>query len=339
MQFLFELGVFGGKVFLLVLGIAVLLILIFVLVTKARKALPSLSVVNLNRRYQARASAVKESVWDAKAFKLEEKALKKKLKNEKGQEKKRLYVLGFDGDLQASHVENLREEVTTLLSVARPGTDNVVVTVESPGGLVHSYGLAAAQLLRLRQAGLHLTVCVDKVAASGGYMMACTANHIVAAPFAILGSIGVVAPVANFHRLLKKHDVDYEEMTAGEFKRTISRFGEITEGGKRKFIEQLEDTHTLFKMFVKEHRPQVELAQIATGEYWFGQRALALRLVDELSTSDDYIFRQREEREIYHLEVAVKKKWSEKLAENIARLFLRTYRDSRLELTREQFPS
>ena len=334
MDYVFGLGLFGGKVFILVLGVGLLLILIATLITRARKALPPLLIVNLNKRFEARANAIKETVWDAKLLKAEIKAKKKQLKTEKGKDRPRLYILDFDGDLQATHVENLREEVTALLGVARPSLDRVMVTVESPGGLVHAYGLAAAQLLRLRSAGLHLTVCVDQVAASGGYMMACVADHIVSAPFAILGSIGVVAPVANFHRLLKKHDVDYEEMTAGEFKRTVSRFGEITELGRRKFLEQLEDTHMLFKTFVKEHRPIVELTQIATGEYWFGQRALDLRLVDELCTSDDFVFRQRHERDIYKIEVAIKKKWSEKIAENIARLVVRAWARGQSDLKR-----
>lgn len=330
MEFLTELGLFSGKVFVLAFAIAVLLILVFVLVAKARKSQPTISVENLNRKYDSLAQALKSAVWDAKAFKQDQKARKKKDKQDKGKEneKKRLFVLEFEGDIRATHVDNLREEVTSILAIARPGTDEVVVRVESPGGMVHAYGLAAAQLLRVRQAGLHLTVCVDKVAASGGYMMACTAQKIIAAPFAVLGSIGVVAPVPNFHRLLKKHDIDYEEMTAGDYKRTVSRFGEITERGRQKFIDQLEDTHVLFKDFVVTNRPQVDLAKVATGEYWYGQRALELKLVDELASSDEYLFRQREHANLYKVEVLSRKKWSEKLAENIARLMVRTLENS-----------
>lgn len=302
-----------------------LLILLFVLIAKARKSQPTITIENWNKKFDSMAQAIKSSVWDAKAFKAEQKSLKKKNKKSKDHDKKRIYVLDFSGDIRATHGENLREEVTTLLTVARPGTDEVVVRVESPGGMVHAYGLAAAQLVRLRTAGVHLTVCVDKVAASGGYMMACVANKIVAAPFAIVGSIGVVAQVPNFHRLLKKHDVDFEEITAGEFKRTISLFGEITEKGRRKFLDQIEDTHGLFKAFVKTYRPQVDLAQTATGEYWFGQRAQEMALVDEIASSDDYLFRQREDARIFKVEVQARKKWSEKLAENIARILVRSY--------------
>ncbi|MGZ3723777.1 MAG: protease SohB [Bdellovibrionales bacterium] len=322
MEYLIEIGLFSGKAFVLVLAIAVLLLLFFSLLMKARQAKPLLSVENLNEKFDMMGRALKASVFDAKALKADKKARSKLKKAEKkeSQDKKRLFVLDFVGDIRASHLENLREEITSILTVARPGQDEVVVRLESPGGMVHSYGLAAAQLVRLRHANITLTVCVDKVAASGGYMMACTANKIYAAPFAIIGSIGVVASIPNFHRLLKKHDVDFEEMTAGEFKRTVTMFGEITEKGKRKAHEQIEDIHGLFKAFVSSYRPQLDLKEVATGEYWFGQRAQDLKLVDEIMASDDYLFNQRDEVKMYKVEIQARKKWSEKLAENIASL-------------------
>ena len=327
MEFLSELGVFSGKVFVVVMAIGFLLILFFALLARARQSKPELNIQNLNEKFQGMADALKGAVFDAKAMKAERKEMKKKLKAEKKTppDKKRIYVLDFAGDIRASHLENLREEVTALLTVARAGRDEVVVRLESPGGMVHSYGLAAAQLVRLRSAGIELTVCVDKMAASGGYMMACTANKIVSAPFAIIGSIGVVAQIPNFHRLLKKNDVDFEEITAGEFKRTVSLLGEITEKGRRKFMEQIEDTHGLFKAFVGSYRPQLNLSEVATGEYWFGERAKQLNLVDELAASDDYLFQHREVADIYKIESATKKKWSEKLAENIASLITETF--------------
>ncbi|MBX3023061.1 MAG: protease SohB [Bdellovibrionales bacterium] len=340
MEFLSEIGLFSGKVIILAFAIGILLILLFVLIAKARKTQPTITVENLNRKYESMAQALKSSVWEAKAFKQEQKAEKKKKKKEKDGDKKRIYVLDFAGDLRASQVENLREEVTALLTVARPGTDEALVRVESPGGMAHTYGLAAAQLVRLRQAGVHLTVAVDKVAASGGYMMACTGDRIIAAPFSIVGSIGVVAQVPNFHRLLKKHDVDYEEITAGDFKRTISMFGEITDKGRRKFMDQMEETHALFKDFVKINRPQVDLSEVATGEYWLGTRALDLKLVDEVISSDDYLFKQRDSAKIYRVEVLGRKKWSEKLAENIARMIVRVYENAWLNsYISSRFPS
>src|SRR5690606_5968528 len=206
---------------------------------------------------------------------------------------KRVFVLKFEGDIRAEGVTEFRDEVTAVLTVARPG-DEVVIDIESAGGTVHGYGLCAAQILRLRDHQLEVTACVDKVAASGGYMMAVTANRLIAAPFAIIGSIGVLAQVPNVHRLLKRHDIDYEELSAGEYKRTVSVFGPITEKGRSKFQEQIEDTHVLFKDFIRRNRPQVDLSKVATGEYWFALRAKELNLVDDIMTSDEYLMRQRE---------------------------------------------
>ena len=326
MDFLFDLGLFGGKVFLLVVAIGSLLILIFALIIKARQGKPAINVENLNRKFDNLEQALKRGVLEGKVFKSESKLLKKNQKRDRGEksQRPRLFVLDFEGDIRATHLENLREEVTAVLTIARPGIDDVLVRVESPGGMVHAYGLAATQLTRLKQAGLKLIISVDKVAASGGYMMACVADHILSAPFAIVGSIGVVAQVPNFHRLLKKHDVDFEEITAGEFKRTISMFGEITDKGRRKFTDQIEDTHGLFKAFVKTHRPSLNLDHVATGEYWFGQRAKDLNLVDEIISSDDYLFGRRDDKNIFKVTVHVHKKWSEKLAESVAHLAVRS---------------
>jgi serine protease SohB len=320
MEALIQLGLFTGKAAVVVFAIAAILILFFGLLARARGSKPLLDVENLNRKFERLGRSLKNRTLTGKALKLEAKANKKKDKAAAKDEddKKQIFVLDFNGDIRASHVESLRDEVSALLSVARPGVDEVVVRLESPGGMAHAYGLAATQLLRVRNAGLQLTICVDKVAASGGYMMACTANKILAAPFAIIGSIGVVAQVPNFHRLLKKNDVDFEEVTAGEFKRTVTMFGEITEKGRKKFQEQLEDTHFLFKAFVKENRPQLNLEQVATGEYWFGRRAQEFGLVDELISSDDYLFKQRDSAKIFRLELQGHKKWTEKLAENVS---------------------
>ena len=197
-------------------------------------------------------------------------------------------------------------------------TDEVVVCVESPGGVVHGYGLAAAQLLRIREHNIPLTVCVDKVAASGGYMMACTGSQILASPFAIIGSIGVLAQVPNFSKLLKKHDIDYQEITAGQYKRTLSLFGDITDEGKEKFTEQIQDTHDLFKDFVQTHRPIVEIDNIATGEHWFGKRALDLKLVDKLQVSDEYLFSQRDEARILKISTKSKKTVTDRISEAIS---------------------
>ncbi|WP_160153891.1 protease SohB [Microbulbifer sp. ALW1] len=215
--------------------------------------------------------------------------------------RKRLFVVHFDGDIKASALSNLREEITAILQVAET-RDEVVVCLESPGGMVANYGLAASQLARVRSAGVKLTIVVDKVAASGGYMMACVADRILAAPFAMLGSIGVVAQLPNFHKLLQRNDVDFELFTAGEYKRTVTMFGENTPEGKEKFQSDLEEIHTLFQHFVSEYRPQLDIAKVATGEVWFGQRALDLALIDELKTSDEYLTSRAQNADLYQVE-------------------------------------
>ena len=246
-----------------------------------------------------------------------QKAKKRKEKLKKGEtvddEKKScVYVLDFHGDISASETTALREEISAILNVAKP-EDEVLLRLESPGGIVHDYGFAASQLARLKQKGIKLTIAVDKVAASGGYMMACIADKIVSAPFAIIGSIGVVAQIPNIHRLLKKYDVDVDVMTAGEFKRTVTMLGENTEKGKQKFQQELEETHQLFKQFVLQNRPHLDIDKIATGEHWFGTQALELKLVDEITTSDDLILDKMKEKRVLAVKYRLKKSLIKKL--------------------------
>lgn len=227
-------------------------------------------------------------------------------------ERKRIFVLNFDGDIKASALDHLREEITTVLQVAEPG-DEVLVNLESPGGMVANYGLAASQLARVRSAGIQLTIAVDKVAASGGYMMACVGDRILAAPFAMLGSIGVLAQLPNFNRLLKRHDVDFELFTAGEYKRTVTMFGENTPEGREKFQSDIEEIHALFQHFIGEYRPSLDVNKVATGEVWFGQRAVDLGLVDELKTSDEYLTSCAKDADLYQVEYKEKKNIAKKI--------------------------
>ena len=232
--------------------------------------------------------------------------------------KPKLFVLSFNGSMDAHEVEELRQEITAILAIIKP-EDQVVIKLESPGGVVHGYGLAASQLLRFRARNIPFTAVVDKVAASGGYMMACTANKIVAAPFAIVGSIGVVAQIPNFNRLLKKHDVDIELQTAGEYKRTLTMFGENTDEGRQKFKQELEETHLLFKDFVKEYRPNVDIEKVATGEHWFAAQAKDKGLVDQISTSDDFILSHLDTHKIISVSFQRKQKLSEKISKNVVK--------------------
>jgi serine protease SohB len=252
---------------------------------------------------------VRLAVMGKKAFRA---MTKERVKEPLSSARSRVYVLDFEGDLLATAVDRLREEITALASVAR-AEDEVVVRIESGGGGVPHYGLAAAQLNRLRDRKLKVTACIDRVAASGGYMMACVADTIVAAPFSVIGSIGVVANVPNLHRLLKKHDVDFQEVTAGEYKRTVSVFGELTEKGQKKFQEQLDETHGLFKDFVKAQRPALDVDKVATGEFWLGTRALELKLVDRLATSDDYLLSRAQDCDVFRVLYRPERPWRERL--------------------------
>ena len=253
-----------------------------------------------------------------KALKVAAKAEKRRQKRQKASSEPahRVFALSFEGDLQASRVAQLRYEVNAILSQAQEG-DEVVARIESPGGLVHGYGLAASQLLRIRERGLILVAAVDKVAASGGYLMAAVANRVIAAPFAVVGSIGVAAQIPNVHRLLKKKDVDVETITAGRYKRTMTLFGENTEEGRRKFVEEMEDLHALFQEFVADKRPALDMDKVATGESWHGRRAIELNLVDEIMTSDEYLMRRCEDAEVFELRWVAPKKPLEKVLEQI----------------------
>lgn len=328
MEFLFEYGLFFAKVVTFVIAIVVIL---SVAMSAAQhrhggKEKGRITVTKLNERFEQMASAIKQIAMSEKAFKEDEKARKKadkqkkhssKQKDTKEEDRKRVYVLDFDGDLKASATDELREAITAVLTLARP-TDEVVVRLESGGGLVHSYGLAASQLARITGKGIPLTVCVDKVAASGGYMMACVADKILAAPFAVLGSIGVVAQLPNFNRVLKKLDVDYEVYTAGEYKRTLTLFGENTEKGKEKFLQDLEDTHILFKDFIHEHRQVTDIDDVATGEIWLGRRALEKKLIDGIMTSDEYIFELSTNADVFQVEFEYKKSLPDRIGLGVA---------------------
>jgi len=227
-------------------------------------------------------------------------------------ERPHLFIIEFDGDIEASAVDSLREQVTAILTVAKKG-DKVLILVESAGGIVFSYGLAASQLLRLKHLELDVVVAVDKIAASGGYLMASTADTIIAAPFAVIGSIGVVAQLPNFHRALQKHDIDVELHTAGKHKRTLTMFGENTDEAREKFRQDLDETHTLFKQQVMRGRPQIDIEKVSTGEYWYGTNALELGLVDELKTSDEYILSAFDNYAVYDVDFEYKLNFAEKI--------------------------
>ncbi len=319
MEYIFEILLFTGKALVVFLCLAGLLGAL----GQARQKLKRedgelLEVECINDKISHNKEAILCLAEDKKSHKKHLKEQKKKSKKPSPGSKKRVFVLEFEGDMKASQVEQLRNEVSAVVGVARPDKDEVVLKLESPGGMVHAYGLAAAQVARLREKSICVTVCVDKIAASGGYMMACLGNKILASPFAVVGSIGVVAQVPNLHQVLKKHGVEYKEVTAGEYKRTVSLFGEITPKGMEHFESRIQDTHELFKDFVKKYRPGVDIKNVGTGDYWYGLRAKKLGLVDELKTSDAYILDLVSDSKVYQIKTHHKKSLSEKLAESLS---------------------
>ncbi|MCB1696024.1 MAG: protease SohB [Halioglobus sp.] len=327
MEFIYEYGLFLAQV---VTFVAAILIVAASLVAlgqrqKADQHEGHIEVRDVNEKYRHIGEHIQQMVVEPDVLKATRKAEKKTAKAERkaarkklgkgvddAEHRKCLYVLDFEGDIKASAADNLREEISAVLPQVKPG-DELLVRVESPGGMVHGYGLAASQLQRIRDAGVPLTIAVDKVAASGGYMMACVANRIIAAPFAVIGSIGVLAQLPNFHRLLKKHDIDFELFTAGEYKRTVTMFGENTEKGREKFTQELEETHALFKDFVSANRPGLDIAKVATGEIWYGRKAIDVGLVDELQTSDAFVQGRLADWDVFEVRFVHKKTWQEKL--------------------------
>ena len=328
MEFLTEYGLFLAKIVTFVVAALVVISVVMSAAQKDRgdhEGEGELKIRKLNEKYEKLRETIQSRLMSDQQRKLFQKARKKEQKAEKKAAKAkkdsdeqedsrgRVYVLDFDCDIKASDTDPLRRAITAVLSIADPEKDEVVIRLESGGGLVHSYGLAAAQLDRIRSKGVRLTACVDKVAASGGYMMACVADRIVASPFAILGSIGVVAQLPNFHRFLKKNDVDFEVLTAGEHKRTMTIFGENTDKGRQKFLEDLEDTHGLFKEYVSERRPDLDIAAVANGDIWFGKRALEVKLIDEIKTSDEYLIEACDRADVVSVAYQRKRSLPEKL--------------------------
>ncbi|MGB1028236.1 MAG: protease SohB [Pseudoalteromonas marina] len=315
MEFLYEYGLFFAKTVTFVIAIGVILMMLVGAAVKPKAKKGEIQIDDVS----AQLSELKEdfllntlSKKELKAYDKERKALDKK--SDKEGSKPRLYVVDFIGSMDAHEVESLREEITAIISIADPKKDKVLIRLESGGGVVHGYGLAASQLQRIKSAGIPLSVSIDKVAASGGYMMACVADEILAAPFAIVGSIGVIAQIPNFNKILKKNDVEFEQITAGEFKRTLTLFGENTDKAREKFRDEIEQTHDLFKTFVSSQRPSLNIDQVATGEHWFATQAIEKGLVDVIKTSDDALLEQQSERQIYKIKYKVKKGLSDKFA-------------------------
>lgn len=319
MHFLSQYGLFLLEAITIVAATLITLIGLTSLLDRNKKGNNALTIQKLNEKYDDISEQLNTEILDKAALKAHKKNLKKTQKSlaDSKKSKHRLYVINFKGDIQATAVENLRAEISAILLVAKP-EDEIVINLESGGGTVHGYGLGASQLQRIREKNIPLTVCIDKVAASGGYLMACVADKILAAPFAIIGSIGVIMQLPNFNRLLKKHDIDYEMLTSGEYKRTVTLLGENTDKGRKKCTEELEEIHHFFKQHIAEYRPQVDVESIGTGEHWLAKKALEFKLVDDLTTSDNYLMERCTSHDVFEVTLERKKKWGEKISENVS---------------------
>ncbi|MGL5290842.1 MAG: protease SohB [Vibrionaceae bacterium] len=332
MDFLLNYGLFLAKVVTVLAGVVFLLFSIKA-ASRLEKA-GELKIVDLGEKYQDTVKQLEQYVFDEPSLKKKEKERKKSQKEQEKAQKlaakannsdtidparlPHLFVLDFKGSVDAKEVNSLREEISAILAIATP-EDEVLLRLESGGGMVHAYGLASSQLDRLKQAKIPLTIAVDKVAASGGYMMACVADQLVAAPFAIIGSIGVIAQLPNFNKLLKKNDIEFEQITAGEYKRTLTIFGENTDKAREKFSDELEEIHALFKQFIQERRPAINIEKVATGEHWLAKQALHLGLIDKLSTSDDLLLAAVKEKKVLSIRHQVPKNMMEKISGTAAR--------------------
>ncbi len=325
MEFLYEYGLFLAKAVTFVVALIVIVATIAGAASKQKQGKGQLEILSLTNQLKDITQYARTVLLDKATLKKLAKEQKKeeKAKKDESKDKSRLFVVDFHGSMDAHEVERLREEVTAILCVAND-EDEVLVRLESGGGVVHGYGLAASQLQRLKDKGLKLTIAVDKVAASGGYMMACVADHLLASRFAYIGSIGVLAQLPNFHKLLKKNDIEFEQHTAGEYKRTLTIFGENTDAGRAKFREEIEEIHEMFKDYVQSQRTEMDINKVATGEFWPGIKAKELGLVDEIMTSDDYILSHYPKREIFSVKYTVKKNMAEKLGISFAQAAERT---------------
>lgn len=313
MAFLADYGLFLAKTLTLLLSFIFAVAMVLSIAAKHKRGDEELEIIPLNEKFKDLKNELSKMLLSKAAYKKLCKAQKKE-KESADDQRPALYVIRFEGDIRASEVKQLREVITAILTQAT-AQDEILALLESSGGMVHSYGLAASQLDRIKRQGIPLTVSVDKIAASGGYMMACVADTIVAAPFAIIGSIGVVGQLPNFNKLLEKHNIDFEQHTAGQYKRTLTMFGKNTEQGRQKFQEELEQTQRLFKGFITAHRPQVDIDAVATGEHWYGTDALGMKLIDAVITSDEYLQTKLATHRMFEVKCHTKQPLSEKFAQ------------------------
>lgn len=336
-EFFIEYGLFFAKsaTFLLIVVVIIGLAVAF---SRRDRTPEKLEVKNLNKKYENMRDLLRSQVLSPKESKklIKFDKAKRKSARKKPTKTERVFVLNFHGDIKATAAASLREEVTAILTFAE-SSDTVLLRLENMGGIVHEHGLAASQIKRLKDAGVNIVIAVDKVAASGGYMMACIGDRIIAAPFAVVGSIGVLAQLPNFNEMLKRYGIAFEQETAGEYKRTVTMFGENTEKERAKLREQIEQTHELFTAFIAEHRPDLDLDKVATGDIWYGRDAVDVGLVDEIKTSDDFLLEASKRTQLYEVTYSAKQSFSDRLLSSVSAALERTIDAARNTVTKFTF--
>lgn len=221
--------------------------------------------------------------------------------------RKTAVLLSFNGDINATEVIEFGRAVSMIVQM-KDLVSEVYIIINSGGGVVNGYGLLASEIERLHYSEIETYALIDQVAASGGYMAACVANHVVAAPFAYIGSIGVVSEMPNFNQILSDNGINIEQHTAGKSKRTVTPLGKITDEDRNEFKKKLERIHRSFINHVSHYRnindaDENKNSIIFSGDYWIAEETveLELGLVDEISTSQEFLLDKMKEYNIIEI--------------------------------------
>ena len=165
----------------------------------------------------------------------------------------------------------------------------LVVRINSPGGSAAASQEIHAELKKVREKGKLVVVSMADMAASGGYMIACAADYIVANPATITGSIGVIIDATNTQGLYDLLGIEYEVIKSGEFKDTLNPARPLTDAEKELLATMVDDIYGQFVDLVVEGRGlnREKVLAYADGRILTGRQALEAGLVDELGNLYD----------------------------------------------------
>ncbi len=176
-----------------------------------------------------------------------------------------------------------QERVEALERLGRSQARAVIVHIDSPGGTTSGSEQLHDALLELK-AKKPMVVVVDGLAASGGYMAAVAADHIVAQSASLVGSIGVLFQYPNFTDVLKTIGVKVEEVKSSPLKAAPNGFEPTSPEARAAIAAIVMDSYDWFKGLVKEGRKLDDeaLARVSDGRVFTGRQAVDLKLIDEL---------------------------------------------------------